>query len=361
MSDGKLQTELLEPLPLGPLPARPGVSILMSNRNYGSYLGEAIESCLRQSYDNFELIICDDGSTDESSKILKRYELLDPRIKAIFQTHEGQAAALNAAFRVSRGEILCLLDSDDTFSPTKLKLVVEAFRAAPGSGLAANRMRRVSRDRRYLGQIPALYQLPSGWHGPSLLRSGPRMLSGLVPTSGLSLRRAAAEAVFPLPLRLKTCADLSVLYLAPLLTPIVSIEDLLGEYRTHGNNAQAGERFTPDRVRELVEFEKEIWRVWRRHLASFSCNFPIPAPEVPTLFAYAYERFRSNPKHKIIYEAIPRDFWRALPLAYQWYWRASVFLPDWFFTKSFNFIYGQTSTKMLVGRVFHSLRSSLSP
>jgi glycosyltransferase involved in cell wall biosynthesis len=132
----RLQTNSLKPITLTPIPNRPLVSILMSNRNYSSYLSNAIESCLEQSYEPFELIICHDGSTDTSADILKRYQSLDRRIQLIFQASAGQAAALNAAFRKSTGEIICLLDSDDVFASQKLQRVVNAFRADPGSGLA---------------------------------------------------------------------------------------------------------------------------------------------------------------------------------------------------------------------------------
>ncbi|PYT35756.1 MAG: hypothetical protein DMG58_01235 [Acidobacteria bacterium] len=364
MPDRRLQTEFLKPITLASLPNRPLVSILMSNRNYGSYLSDAIESCLQQSYEPFELIICDDGSTDTSVEILKRYQSLDRRIQIILQASAGQAAALNAAFRKSTGEIICLLDSDDVFASHKLQCVVNAFRAAPGSGLAANRMLRVNGEGKYLAQIPSLYQLPSGWHGPSLFLNGPRMLAGLPPTSGLSLRRSVAEAIFPLPSRLKTCADAVILYLGPMITPVVTIGNPLGRYRIHDNNAHARRGFTEEDVHKMVVFEEEVWRAWRRYLASPSSglgsDFPLLPEEAPSLLSYAYARFRSDPKYRAVYEAIPSDFLQTLPRPYQWYWRASLLLPNWLFKRSFNFVCGQAPAKIIVGRVLNECRSRLS-
>src|SRR6267154_554664 len=364
MPDRIPQTKSLKPIRLAPLPNRPLVSILMSNRNYSSYLTDAIESCLEQSYEPFELIICDDGSTDASVDILQRYESLDPRIQAIYQTNAGQAAALNAAFRKSTGEIICLLDSDDVFASHKLQCVVNAFQAASGSGLAANRMLRVNGERKYLGQIPALCQLPSGWYGPSLFPNGPRMLPGLPPASGLSLRRSVAEVIFPLPSPFRTCADAVILYLGPLITPVVTIGSPLGEYRIHDNNAHARSRFTEEDMREIVVFEEEVWRAWRRYLASPSsglcADFPALPEEAPSLLSYAYARFRSDPKYRAVYEAIPSDFLRTLPWPYRWYWRASLLLPNWLFKRSFNFVCGQSPAKMIVGRVLNECRTRLS-
>jgi len=159
---------------LGPLPKQPLVSILISSHNYAAFLGDAIESCLSQAYNNLEIIICDDGSTDASQGIMARYESRDPRIKAIYQQNGGQALALNSAFRVGAGEIICLLDADDVFLPNKVEQVVAGFAASPDSGFAINRMTRVDKARKYLGDIPMLYRLPSGWqavfscYGPAL-------------------------------------------------------------------------------------------------------------------------------------------------------------------------------------------------
>lgn len=109
------ELEKLKPIPLEPLPDSPLVSILMPNYNYGRYIGEAIESVLRQTYPHWELIICDDGSTDNSCEVVKRYQDKDSRIKLIQKENGGMASALNAAYRECKGDIICLLDSDDVF------------------------------------------------------------------------------------------------------------------------------------------------------------------------------------------------------------------------------------------------------
>jgi len=103
------------------------------------------------------------------------------------------------------------------------------------------------------------------------------------PHFGLIFARSVAEAIFPLPSRLRTCADTVIQYLGPLMTPIVAIESSLGEYRMHGDNAQACKRFTEEHVRRLVVSEQEIWRAWRHYLASPSSglgpDFPILSEE----------------------------------------------------------------------------------
>ncbi len=73
----------LYPIELCPLPAKPLVSILVSNYNYARYISETIESALNQTYSNIELIICDDGSTDDSVRIIEQYQQKDSRVQLI--------------------------------------------------------------------------------------------------------------------------------------------------------------------------------------------------------------------------------------------------------------------------------------
>src|SRR6266478_6033226 len=248
ISDDQKGRAVCRPVRLSPLPHRPLVSILIPSYNHGRYLSEAIESVLQQTYSRLEVVICDDGSTDASLQILERYRLLDERIKLVRQANGGQSMALNAAFRESAGQIICLLDDDDVFLPDKVQLVVNAFTSAPASGLAVNRMRLVDERRKYVGEIPALYDLPCGWQGASLGHTEPQTLLGLPPSSGLSLHRSVAQIIFPLPDGLKLASDKLIVTLAPLMTPITALEAPLSEYRVHGSNSAGVTKFTPARL-----------------------------------------------------------------------------------------------------------------
>ena len=349
-----------KPMALDPLPEQPLVSILISNYNYAAFLGDAIESCLRQTYDKLEIIICDDGSTDGSPRILERYRSLDTRVRVIYQANGGQSLAMNTALQKSTGEVICLLDADDVFMPDKVQRVIDAFAAAPDSGFAVNRMVRVDAARNYLGDIPLLSALASGWMRPFLSLSAPHVASGLPPCSGLSLRRSVAAAIFPLPRRLTAYADTLIQVLGPLITTIAAIETPLSEYRVHGSNVAAVREFTEGRLRNLAVYEREIWRAWRRFLASpvsgLPLNFPLPSKMPSSPMSYAYGRFRSPSSSRGDQQAISLDYFRTWPKSYRWYWRASSLMPNWLFRKSFAFMYGQTHAKVFLGKILRVYR-----
>src|SRR5579872_6996796 len=99
----------------------PCVTVLINNYNYGRFLREAIDSALKQTYKNIEVVVVDDGSTDESREIIRGY---GDRVVPVFKANGGQASAFNEGISASRGEIICFLDSDDIFHPTKVEKVV---------------------------------------------------------------------------------------------------------------------------------------------------------------------------------------------------------------------------------------------
>lgn len=361
LPNNESHSSALRPIELGSLPDRPLVSILITNYNYGKYLGDALESASRQTYRNLEIIICDDGSTDSSLEVLAAYEQQDSRIKVVRRSNGGQSLALNAAYCQSTGEIICLLDADDVFHPHKVRLVVDAFAESPGSGLAVHKMSLVDGDRKHLGEIPCLCDLRSGWQGKLSDLSGPRVLPGMPPTSGLSLRRSVAEVVFPLPAALKAYSDTLIQVVAPLATPIVAVNIPLSEYRVHGGNIGGVSTFTEERLRNIVAYEKEIWDAWRRYLSwtfgEGSSTFSLPDKRVPSLMDYAYARYRSDGNFAKAYQAVPPGQIECLPTPLRWFWRTSLFFPNWLFRRAFDFAYGQTRLKTMARRFVNAWRN----
>ncbi|MCD8491788.1 MAG: glycosyltransferase family 2 protein [Geovibrio sp.] len=100
---------------------RPFISVILNNYNYGRYLEDAVRSVLGQKFRDFELVIVDDGSEDDSRVISERLAAEDSRISLVFKENGGQASAFNAGVNASRGEVLCFLDSDDMYTPDKLE------------------------------------------------------------------------------------------------------------------------------------------------------------------------------------------------------------------------------------------------
>jgi len=129
----------LEPIQLPALPAEPLVSVLVSSYNYGRFVRDALESALRQTYERIEIVVCDDGSTDDSCSVIESIAGRDSRLGLIRKPNGGQASAFNAAFREAKGEIICFLDADDFWSNSKVESVVEPLRAS-NQGLVLHKM-----------------------------------------------------------------------------------------------------------------------------------------------------------------------------------------------------------------------------
>lgn len=105
---------------------RPAVTVIIPSYNYANFLTESVESVLGQTFSDFELIIVDDGSTDDTAEIVKKY-LCDPRIHYIYQENRGLSAARNAGIMRARGYYIALLDADDAWLPWKLERQVNVM------------------------------------------------------------------------------------------------------------------------------------------------------------------------------------------------------------------------------------------
>jgi glycosyltransferase involved in cell wall biosynthesis len=111
----------------------PKVSVILPTYNYGCFLGEAIQSVLDQTFEDFELIVVDDGSTDNTREVV--HSFTDPRLRCIYKENGGESSAYNVGIHASRGEYIAFLDSDDTWLPQKLELQVKAMDSAPQAGI----------------------------------------------------------------------------------------------------------------------------------------------------------------------------------------------------------------------------------
>lgn len=108
----------------------PLISIITPTYNREDYIAQAIESVLVQSYPHFEMIIVDDGSTDDTKNLLRRFQG-DSRIRYSYQKNQGQSVARNKGLSVAQGDYICFLDSDNYWFSNKLEKSLKAFSENP--------------------------------------------------------------------------------------------------------------------------------------------------------------------------------------------------------------------------------------
>jgi glycosyltransferase involved in cell wall biosynthesis len=126
-----------------PPPGEALVSVIIICYNQARFLGEAIESVLRQTYKHYEIIVMDDDSTDDPAAVAARY----PGVRFFTQPNQGTAGATrNSGFRQSKGEYLVFLDADDRLLPNALEVGVAGMNAHPECGFSVGRFLPVSVD-----------------------------------------------------------------------------------------------------------------------------------------------------------------------------------------------------------------------
>ncbi len=223
------------------------VSIIINNYNYGRYLAAAISSALNQTYRNTEVIVVDDGSTDDSRDVIESF---GDNVHAIFKPNGGQASAFNAGYLASRGEIIVFLDSDDLLNKEAIEQIVLNW--SPTFSKLQFPLEGIDEAGESIGVTVPRIELARGDVLPELLSSGSYSTA---PTSGNAFPRDFLAQVMPIPDRIWVShADCYLIHLAPFFGLIGRLDLVLGKYRFHTNSLSlssimAGGRISIERLR----------------------------------------------------------------------------------------------------------------
>lgn len=204
------------------------VTAIIPNYNYASYLTEAIDSVLAQTYPFIEIIVVDDGSTDGSREVLEGY---NGRVRAIFQQNGGVSAARNAGVAASLGEFIAFLDADDVWMPEKIERQVERFQRDRSLGLVHVGVSEIDAAGAVTGT--RVDGLEGNVAAELLLFERSVILGG---GSGLMVTREAFDRAGGFDTQLSTSADWDFFYRIASRYPVGFVAEPLMKYRYHGSN-----------------------------------------------------------------------------------------------------------------------------
>ncbi len=226
---------------------RARVSVVINNHNYGRFLRDAIDSALAQTYPDTEVVVVDDGSTDESADVIRSFS---DRVVARFKENGGQASAFNVGVAASSGDIVCFLDADDMFAAGKVERIVQTLERDPSAGYCYDRVvicdahmsptsAPAVSDRAHVGDFRA--RIRSG-------RLGRYLPMEIPATSGLSFRRSVLDRIYPMP-ESESCTmcENYMKYIAVGLTRGFFLDTAMTFQRIHGDNL-----FTRDRSHSMT-------------------------------------------------------------------------------------------------------------
>lgn len=205
----------------------PKVTVVIPAYNAMSYLPETLDSVLKQTLTDFEVLIINDGSTDHI--VSWASEITDSRVHLISQKNQGISGARNTSIVHAQGEYVAFLDADDLWEPTKLEKQVDCLDSKPEVGLVYTWTLLVDQHGKSTGVVTAAHIEGNVWE---------KLLPGDVVGSGSSamIRRSCFETVGLFDTELSSVADCDMWFRIAAHYPIAVIKEILVYYRQHPSN-----------------------------------------------------------------------------------------------------------------------------
>jgi glycosyltransferase involved in cell wall biosynthesis len=230
----------------------PLISIIMPAYNAESYIKASFNSLLQQEYRNWECIIVDDGSVDNTFNVISEFKKKDKRFKSYrFPENKGRPAARQKALDFCEGKYIAMLDSDDIYFPKKLKLQVQFLEANPKIGFVSSKMIRFN-DKFYSEPYISDEREISFEKFPKIIGFSPSMIP-----HAPSMVRSNLIKTFIFDLRLKRAQDLDLMLYLANKTPFALIKNVLYGYRMNNNIGR-------DIILEGLKYQRLVIRKWSK-------------------------------------------------------------------------------------------------
>ena len=231
-------------------------SVILVTYNSSRYIEESISSVLNQTYKNFELIIIDDGSTDKTINIIKKFK--DNRIKYKYQTNQGPSKARNFGIKISKSRWICFIDADDYWNKNKLK-VVNKFLS--GNNLIYHKLHKkveFKKQNLHITQSKLQYSLFQKYIGSKIknpIAQNLLIYGNTIPTSSVVIRKKILKKIKSFDEKLHIGEDYDLWLRLSLVTDkFMFIPENLGTYRIHIESATKKKRYN----KTSNEYRKKI-------------------------------------------------------------------------------------------------------
>jgi glycosyltransferase involved in cell wall biosynthesis len=347
----------LEPLAMPELPPVPRVSIAIICFNYGRFLAECLESCLAQTIPADEIVVVNDGSTDDTAEVLNGYAARLPQIRAIHQPNGGICSATNAALAACSGDVMVLLDADDTIVPERIEKVLAALRGRVDGhrpGWVHHSMMRFSELQPRLGLAPYYPggKGPEGWLAAEALKAASTPVLAL--TSALAFRREVLAAIGHLDSDRLMYQDLQLCTAATLLSPTAWIPEALTRYRIHLTSVSSGSMVSLEQIRKTLQRARHF-DVWLRNqlekIRPGAASLWRPLDDQGGyLWLTFLERWLSGAGKDLglLWKVLRHPDTRRGPRQYRIYYYGSVLLPRELFVSYSRLIFGSSPAKLML-------------
>lgn len=204
------------------------ISVIIPTYNHARFVAQAIESVLAQTLPPQEIFVVDDGSTDDTHRVLKPFA---NRVCVVRQANRGVSAARNAGIELATGDLIAFLDADDIWFPTKLERQMERFEANPEIGLVHCGTEEIDANGKRIGQSVDGME---GWVADDLLLFRRAVILG--GGSGAMFSRASIDEVGEFDTGMSTSADWDFHYRIARRYKVAFVTEVLLQYRLHATN-----------------------------------------------------------------------------------------------------------------------------
>lgn len=232
----------------------PLVSVVIATYNRSGFLPETVESILQQEFQGYELIVVDDGSTDETRKVLEPY---GSRLRYIYQDNRGPSAARNVGVRNARGSWIAIQDSDDLSTPDHLKTLYDYVREHPDCGMVFANGSYLERPEHHRKTIIPVQK------SQRLAQEGVRLVDlfekSVVRLQAALISKASYNAVGGHDESLRICMDLDLSFRLFMTFPVAHLDRVVFQYRKHqGNIGRNEELRLMENIRVIDKLLKEF-------------------------------------------------------------------------------------------------------